>query len=250
MEKKKGSSKWVIIIIVALICAFCGYQGFHLYFYNINGYVSNEYDERSQKIKISQTIDTKVTPLKEGYLTFKNIQFRNDFSVFEVKDMGYESSDQIIYTLNDEKGKVKNSLSISIGNTYIDKILDSASSLNSGNSFYDTLNKKKILEKNKIDNDIELIRYLIKNKGNKNTFFTSVSKMKENFFIQYTLAAVLPEANCTLIKGDHTGYIMKSSEVLKQITILKDEKSYNFLFTGPGYDDAYLESFVKTIVVQ
>ena len=88
-------------------------------------------------------------------------------------------------------------------------------------------NIKEYFKENKINNDLDLIKYTIKNKNKKYNLFTSKNKLKNNYDIIDTIVNNIPSNHeITEIKGSNIGYILKSDKY-RSINILKDDKVYN-----------------------
>lgn len=97
------------------------------------------------------------------------------------------------------------------------------------NSILLTNNKniKEYFKENKINNDLDLIKYTIKNKNKKYNLFTSKNKLKNNYDIIDTIVNNIPSNHeITEIKGSNIGYILKSDKY-RSINILKNDKVYN-----------------------
>ena len=97
------------------------------------------------------------------------------------------------------------------------------------NSILLTNNKniKEYFKENKINNDLDLIKYTIKNKNKKYNLFTSKNKLKNNYDIIDTIVNNIPSNHEIIeIKGSNIGYILKSDKY-RSINILKDDKVYN-----------------------
>ena len=83
------------------------------------------------------------------------------------------------------------------------------------------------LIENKINNDLDLIKYTIKNKNKKYNLFTSKNKLKNNYDIIDTIVNNIPSNHEIIeLKGSNIGYILKSDKY-RSINILKDDKVYN-----------------------
>lgn len=237
MNKKRKIILAVIIILLVVVSYF-GYKEYNLYKYTLH------YDGDDANFKITDTIKVD-SNIADDYLSFDEVSFKNDFSDFDKSDI---HGDIVAgYILKDKEGKVNKSFS------YIktDEKVDVLRKLEETDGF--NINKKdnqKILDKNNIKNDLDLIKYLSENDLAKSNIFTSLSDMKENYFFNYVKIIELPEINgITLIEGDYSGYILNDDNI-KEVHILKNDKNYVFLFIGSEYTDEYIEEFLNTLVIK
>ena len=180
-------------------------------------------------------IDTvNITKGKENktddYISVKNMKVKNNFKDFEYsnteKEKDFEMKWYKLYS-NEDKDKIKASISIGVGNMYIDYFISNYNDkvLGISKGF-----RKEIIEKNNITNDIEFLRYIKKFKNTKANIFTSTNKIKEIFSIKNYIPNLPEFKNLKLIDGDYIGYTFdifgNNNSVFKEYIILKDNKKY------------------------
>jgi hypothetical protein len=246
--KRKGI---VMIALVVMVGFYFGYKGFNLYYYNINHITTENYQNFVDKLNITNTIHIQGQVLEDNqYLSFQNMKVRNDFIHFTKLDNQY-SEDTVKYVLYDENNQVKASFWMSKTNSYLDLFKTDVTLFGTEDKRITNTDFSDFLEKNNINDDIELFQYLEKNKDVKNNIFTSVKQMKENYTIQFMASIVMPQIEgITLIDGDYKGYILNLTEDAKEVSILKNNERYVFVFLKLDYfTDEVIESLLNTIVI-
>ena len=110
---------------------------------------------------------------------------------------------------------------------------------------------KKLFERNNIKNDIDLLRYFEDHYDDKVSFFMSYKKQKETFVMRTFADIMLPSlASINLIDGEYEGYVLNmSSNVIKELAILKNNKRYFFTFIG-DYEDSYIHDLMNTVIIE
>lgn len=238
-----------ISLFILLICCYFGYKGFNLYYYDINN-MTDEYEDYIKGLTIKDTITLKQQPL-DNYIEFNGIKVKNEFEDFEKLGAPQSTEDSVKYVLYDKKRKVVASFWISTADTYVNILKSDKTLFGTGDKRVTNDNLTDLLEKNKINNDIELFKYLEKQKNTKNNIFTSVRKMKENYTLHFMVAVMLPSMdNISLIDGDYNGYIFNLKNNMKEVNILKNGKRYVFMFMNTDYfTDEYIEEILNSIEI-
>lgn len=221
MEHKKSLVIGGLFLILIII--YFSYQTFLLIYYNINYVQGIDYNSFIKGLKITDKMTIKTEYLdNEDYLEFADLKVKNEFKNFQLLEQ-QATDDSIKYVLRDDKNDVVASFWISKGYSYVDMLKSDMIFFGNdekGKRISNT-NLTKILDKNKITNDIELFKFLGANKEVKNNIFTPRKKMQENFTIKYIVSVILPKLNnITLIDGDLEGYILDikaSSNNLKNV---------------------------------
>ena len=116
---------------------------------------------------------------------------------------------------------------------------------------FDNINRKEILKKHNINNDIDLIKYLSNRKILKPNIFTSVKQMKDDYFFNYLIMLEFPKVyQIKLIEGIYNGYILDCGDGVFEVNVIKDNKTYYFVFMGKDYTFNYIEDFLNTLVIE
>ena len=249
--KKKRKIILVIVGILLLICLYLGYKAFNLFYYNVDRITTQDYDAFMSQFNIKGTITIKHQNIESNdYLEYQNIKIKNDFKDFEkLEQTTGETSLKLI--LKAENRETKSSFWMGETDTYV-------ALLKADKTLFGTDNKKvtntditSILEENKINNDIELFKYLSHQKEVKNNIFTSTKKMKENYNFQYIVSIIMPQMDSiTLINGDYQGYIFNLKNNMKEASILKNGKRYVFMFLDTTYfTDEKINDLLNTVVI-
>lgn len=247
----KKRSIIILISILLIVCCYFGYKGFNLYYYNVD-FLTDNYSEILKGIHIKDTIYLKHTDIKDNnYIEFNGIKVKNEFKKFTKLDQTRSANNSLKYALYGENKSLIASFWMGTTDTYV-KILKSDKTLfGARDSRVTNANLTKMLEKNNINNDIELFRCLENKKNIKNNIFTSVKKMKENYTIQFMVTVMLPQIeDITLIDGDYEGYIFNIKNNIKMAVILKNDKSYVFTFLKTDYfTDEYIKEILNTVEI-
>lgn len=243
--------KIIILTIVFVLLAYFGYKGFNLFYYNIDNITVQSYNSFKDRLNAKKTITINNEKLNENeYLISNNIKIRNDFKNY-IYDENYNVDNIVKYNLYDENNKIKSSFWFGIEDSYVSLLKSNSVVLFGDDSRVKNVNFEKILEKNNIVNDIDLINFLADNSDRKNTIFTSTKKMKENYSIQYLNSIITPIiTDFILIDGDYQGYFLQLQSNIKQVTLLKENKRYSFVFYGSEFDDeSYIFDLISTIII-
>ncbi len=250
MKKKK---MFLIITVVLLIVGvYFGYKIFNLYYYNLNSITVEQYEGliNGLSTKNIMTIKTNTLPDAE-YLSHNNIKVKNDFENFKKLDNSNSTDDFVKYVLYDDDDKVISSFWMGTTDMYIDMFEADVTIYGADDKQFKNIDFKKFFEKNNITNDIELFKFLVKNKDVENNIFTSVNAIKNKYSIQLLSTIALPKMDSlTLINGDYTGYIFNLGSTLKEVSLLKHNKRYIFTFIGLDYfTDDDINEILNSVVI-
>ncbi len=238
--------KKVIIFISILFFVYFIYQGIHLIYYHVDPNFKVSFD-------IYNILTIRKKDLQNSdYFEFKNMKIRDDFKNYERLESNVDSDTSPKLVMRDENQKVIKTFWMGFADTYVyllqaDKTLFGTKDMRIVNT-----DLASILEENNIDNDIELFQYLWKQKNVKTNIFTSVKQMKENYVIQRMVSVIMPVVdNITLINGDYEGYIFNLKNNMKEVSILKNNQRYIFIFMNThDLTDEYLTDILGTIVIE
>ena len=249
MKYMKKKTILIISSIIVLFIAYFGYKGFNLYYFT-----TQDFEISAEQFNISDTITLKHKDIQDNdYFQYKNIKIRNDFKEFEQ----LESNTNVDtfspkFVLKDATNNTSKSFWMGIDDPYV-YLLKADKTLYGTNAHRITnTNLTSILEKNNIHNDVELFHYLSSQKNVRNNIFTSVQKMKENYAIQFMISVIMPTMDSiTLIHGDYEGYIFNLKDNTKEVSILKNDKRYVFIFiSDTTITNEYLTDILSTIVIE
>ena len=94
-------------------------------------------------------------------------------------------------------------------------------------------NMQKFLEKNKINNDIDLLNYIKNHYYISNNIFTSTKTMRNNFILNTFVQITLPEfESITLLNGEVEGYIINLKNGIREIHILNKDEQHIITLSG------------------
>ena len=200
-----------------------------------------------------------IESIKEGeidYFSSKSdnyhIKVRNYFNGFELEELenNYES-----YALYGDNNIVKAVFEMGVYNTQIHNIGNY-----SEDSYYFEFNhfplyisdmlRNHFLRKYHISDDIDLVKYIRERKKVQGGFFTSILKMKENYFFNFVELALPPLDNITYLEGDLEGYIIEGEDY-KRAFVLKNDKLYCLTFHKLRYfNNDMIQDILKTLVIE
>lgn len=255
MKNKK--IMYVIILIMIAIIIYFAYKCFNLFYYNIDNVTTVDYKSiiSGLKVKDNMTISSKSID-EDNYITFKNVKIKNEFSNFKVLE-NQSNDDTIKYALYDNSNNVKASFWMGETYSYVYMLRNDSTLFGTDEKRISNSNLTQILEKNNIKSDIELFDYLSKLDNVGNNILTPVSKMKENFAIQFMTAVITPTINgITILDGDYQGYMFNikndNLSTISEARILHNDKVYTFLFLskdGTYFSKDYINELLNTIVI-
>lgn len=259
IKVKKIKTKIILKTIFSLLMIFClvycSYKGFMLVMYNAS--ISN-IEEIKEGLKVKNTLTIyKKTIEEDKYLFVDDIKIRNDFKDFtEVEKVNEQYP--TTFKKVDENGN-KSAISISQGYTYTDIFVSDDLTVFNGIESeivdfgqFNAADRKYFLLQNDINNDMDFLKYIQKRKYYKSNIFMSDREIKENYAINLFIDIVIPKVDSvTLIKGDYSGYIFNlEKQNIRAVSILRNDKVYNFMFYGEQYDDKYLVDILSTLEIK
>ena len=248
----KNKFNFLVVGFILLIIGYVVFKTFNIYFYNVNSVMYDSYSKFSKGLVIKDTVSIKTQKLdKEKYLSFNNIKIRNDFKKYTKLKQTEEDYNLIKYVLYDDNGKVKASFWMGETKTYLDMFKSNSKEYGLNDIRFKTINKNYFLEENNISDDLDLVKYIIKHKNSKKNIFTSVHDIKKDYMIKYFAASNLPSLeSITEVTGDYRGFIFNSSNDLKEVSILKNNKRYFFIFIKLDYfSDNYIKELLNTVII-
>ncbi len=241
------TGKRVLIIVLLIILGYVLYKSFNLFYYDIHNKMlyslPSDYEDIYKGLYFQDGISIRIddTKLDDDVVEYKNVKVKNYFKDFLLDQE--HSKDGVWY----RQQKSKNSFHIAISDTYIDKFIkeDSDRRLKG-------IDKKKIIDENNIKNDVDLFRFLRSRRNTKTDLFTPVSELKENFALDYFVSLLPCVKQMNLVSGDYMGYSYetnKGNNRYLQVVVLKDNKSYIFVFNGDKkyFTDDYVEEVLNTL---
>lgn len=237
--KRKETKIMVLILmfIILIIVFFFCYKGYNLHYYT--------FTEEFKKVDISTTLKIKKYDNYNNILKYEKITIKNIFKDFHLSRDKYFDK----YVLYDSNNKIKASFWIGIDKSFVDLLKEDA-------LFYGSLEKiesgyfRELLTKRSIKDDVSLFKFLEKKSRYKVNIFTSVSDMREIYAAKYLLSILFSESDdISLIEGDYKGYVF-NSKVLKEVSILYNNKRYILTFFGLNYftDDIILDELNSIMI--
>lgn len=227
---KKKNILIIFIVMIVLLLVVLGYKELLLNKYKAQGVIINTNNIFDEVLTISAEVEVTDNEM----LKIEKLSIKNNF-----KEYVESSTNSNLKVKYDSEGKVTSFYSISKANQYINMLNSNSFNLypdhEEKNYNYETEESMQIyLKKNKIENDIDLLKYIKDKYYIKNNIFMSKETIKNNFLINCLVEVALPEfEEIVLIDGMITGYIinMKNSNA-KEIHLLYNEEQYILSLSG------------------
>ena len=240
---------FVICIVLLLFGCFFAYKSYALnILYNFNKFdIDSVIIERANNISVGDTITIEHNDkIGKNVIEYENVKVKNNFKGFVTNEFIHED-DSITYRLK-EDDETKAAFQIHISKSYVDSIKNGDYSKEKYSPKQDVFNK--LLSDNNINDDKDLINFLINNRDKQNNIYTSIKNMRENYAIKYLLYLILPYDEIRFIDGDYDGYYRIDSEN-KIIDIKKDDKYYIFRFYSNEYFSLdFVLDVMSTLVIE
>ena len=157
-----------------------------------------------------------------------------------------------MYTYYDKGNEEYYTFSISKNKSLVSLLKENKLSIGINDRMYNSINKQKLLKKNNISNDRDLIKFLVNNKNIKNDISTLWINIKENYYISELSELILGNENIfSNIDGDITGYVKNIYTTgHKEIHILDGEYDYTFLLSTNYFSDGLIKELLESIVIE
>lgn len=242
----------ILVMFVTLILVFGIYKGIMLNKYTAN--LNDNYKEVVNGLSMDKTMKIyKKTINESNYLVEDDIKIRNDVSNFKRIDLNSEL-DSVKYLLYNDKNEVESSIWIGNMKSYIDIFTSDSLILfdDQDSGQFNSADRKYFLLKNDINNDLDLLKYIKNNYYIKNTLFTDIRNMKENYAFNKFVSITFPIVDSTtIISGDYSGYIFNMKKNVRTVHILRNDKSYIFTFFGEQFTtDNYIQDLLSTLEIK
>lgn len=220
--------KYLIGILLGLFVIYFGIKiGMVLTLNFGEAYKENKDIINSFEVKEIKNIENKDV---NNYVNINDLKIRNDFQNFTNITNGYKLNDETYFT-------------ISIDNNMLEYLKNNISEK-------DNKGFVEFLEKNNIESDIELYRFLNRYGDATSTVFNSFSKIKSNYYVQYIISIMGNQINSlTEIKGDFTGYIMHCKNNNVVVLNINDKTYYLYFYNTEYFNIEYIYELVSTIQI-
>lgn len=236
--------KKLIIGCVSIVLLLFIYIGVHAYFFKQYNTSFAKTAVELQELQNFGSLKIESKKLsEESYMDFNGIYLLKSLSVFEHKGIVTQNS-QTIYEFYDENRKVKEAFYTQVMPSVI-KTLETDDSyskkLVSGKDY------QAFFQKYHIEDDVDLYDFVANYHFGRNTLFTPITKMKENY-IYHMIVTALPPITAK-IEGDKRetyfrGNVSKNQQLVV-FHLLKKDKTYVLAFWESSY---FTEDYIKEIV--
>lgn len=240
----------MIMVLILFITVFVAYKGILLLKYNVEP-IEN-YEEFINNLQIKDTIKIyKKTIDEDDYLIETDVKLRNDFENYtKIKDNWFSK-----YYLYNEKS-IESAVWIGQTPQYINIFTSDLMTLysldgTSGRGNFTDADRKYFLLRNDINNDLDFLEYIRNNYYIENNLLTSNRSIKENYAVNLFVSVVIPSIeSITTITGDYTGYIFNIKDNIREVHILRNDKSYIFTFFGNDLtSNEYINDLLSTLEI-
>ena len=263
-DKKIKKSRVKIILLTCIILmfvyavVFCSYKGVLLHLHNVS---NDRFEKVVSGLDIKNTLNIyKRTIDSDRYLVLDDIKIRNDFSDFEVEKAGDGEFVSTTYRSKDDDGKTIAAITIGSFYNHIDVFESDEVFIMSGNDSnirdfgqFNAADRKYFLLKNDINNDLDFFKFIRENGYLESNIFSSKREIQENYAYNLFVHIVMPEVDSiSVINGDYSGFTFNYDDKnIRQVTIFRNGKSYNFLLKGNDYiTDEYICDLFSTLEIK
>lgn len=237
-----------IIWVLVLSIAYCGYKMFLLYNYKTD--VNTKLKTQLQDVDvITINSNPNVDPTKR--VKFKKLLYQRIGTSFEFDEETFANNGKenyYTYIYNDEVLNTYAAI-FKIGLTYsLHDILDTNS-----NEKYDfnfkNINRNKLLSKYNLNNDYELLKYIVHNYGKEMNVLNSGDRIKFNYAMTTFANVMIPAYKISLIEGDYQGYIYTvPDESLYEVHIINGDQNYVMSFTNGPHSSYFTLDNIKQFI--
>ena len=247
MKNKSFAKKHILIssLCIIILLLFC-FKLTYLFRYKINDKGINSYIS-SEKILVNTDKESNYE-----YIIYDGIRFKNLIQNFE-EVIGTSSKENLkMYTYYDKGSGESYTFSISKNRSLVSLLKENKLSIGINDRMYNSINKQKLLKNNNINNDCDLIKFLVNNKNIKNDIFTLWIDIKENYYISELSELILGNENIfSYIDGDISGYIRNIYTTRhKEVHILDGEYDYTFLLSTNYFSDGLIKELLESIIIE
>ena len=103
------------------------------------------------------------------------------------------------------------------------------------------VNRPKLLKKYNLNDSYDIINYITNHHSDKVNIFSSINKIKMNYFMKTFTFAIIPSSKIYLIGGDYKGYIyVLDDDNYYEVTLLYNDENYVFSFINTK-DESYFK---------
>jgi len=241
-KKKEHKKKVTIITILIIIMSFfIGFKLFNLYFYNIKNVISTDYSDFIKGYQVKDVEEIKSVKLEDNmYIEHYGVLIKNIFSEYE-----YSENDGFIKYYNKDEMKY---FSLGITDRFIDYIGKDYSVFGMNDLVFDSIDKSNLLKD--IKTDLDLFQYLYERRNDNINIFTSIKKIKQNYYEKALAFTVLPLCQyVTELKGDLNGYILNldTDKNGKEISINYNNKRLTMVIIG--FENGEILEILNTLVI-
>ena len=252
-EEKMSRTTFLIIVGVSYLVLYFILKVFIVFTQDL--FMNNEVYKKTYNeatvLKIEKSNEENIDYFTSKSDKFK-IKVKNYFDGFELieQDNNYES-----YALYNDDNLVK---AVFVMGEYDTQIYN----INNYNedSYYFEFNhfplyisditRKHYLKKYNINDDVDLIKFIRERKKVNCNFFTSILKIKENYFFNFVELALPELDNITYLEGDLEGYIIPGED-FKRAFVLKNDKLYCFTFHKLDYfSDDVIKDILSSMIIE
>ena len=232
----------LIVFIVVLFLGFIGYKLIMLQKYK------TDIIAMDNKIIFNETMNINYNQSDNNEL-FDKMTYGNFFT-------GYNENENGINIKYNDNNEVVSFYKIVKDKQYIDVLSVNSYEMFSEDeknniNFETEENMKKLLDKNNIKDDVDLLKYIKSNYYFKSNIFTCTKTMRNNFILNNLILVAYPEfESITLINGSLKGYIVNTTSTanVKDIHLLHDNNQYIITLSGEEITNVeFINNLLKSI---
>ncbi len=243
------SKKNIVLIVVLIVLAFCFYKIFNIKYYKVGDPSAKPYVAFRDDFLIAKDLEVKHSPLLDDeYIAIANIKMKNITGNMTEKKM--EDNVFASYVMPVSGGRTAVFM-VGEGVNYVEMLKMQKEIFADENKTPSNQISNAFFEKNKIKNDLDLMKYLKRDLNYKAGLFTPVKYIKERYSV-YNMSSIMipPYLRVIPLTGDYRG-IMSELSYGYEINLEQDGKKYAFIFVNKDvFNEEFIKDFISSIIIE
>jgi|GEM_PF-3078045 len=232
----------LLILILGYVC----YKSFLLFNYKVE--IKDELQTYLKKSTETITIEQSSYNESNNYSEYEDVMYKkleNDFLYSEKDSIINGIYHLYVYSLTNENTNKLDAV-FKVGKT--DSYYELLAADNATNSSFKNINKKALLNKYNLNNDFDLLKYLVNNHDKNPSIFSSRDDIELNYLVKTFANIVIPNANIIFITGDLSGFMYIINNDVYEIHLTNNKYNYVFGFFNKNNSNYFNLNYVKDFI--